>query len=246
MEEQEIISRVRGSMTRILEIVFLSVFGGFLLPLLPSPARCASESPSRNSKQSAPASMVFKKDIKQGQYEHLKISLDENGQGKFEAILRNGDPILMDVQARPASMKFLLSTLQSMQFLSSNQDYDSHLKVADRGLKTFSLAQNGQSREVQYNYTTNKPMAAITDYFEGLISTLLRMASLDNAMKFDKLGLPEQLTALQSEMNHSWLSELELLLPILKKIANNSAYFNIVQRKAHQLILQIESMKPSP
>lgn len=243
MEDRKIILGFGKVMTRIPKFVFLSISLGLLAPLLSSPVRCSPEKPAQNPTLPAPTSIIFKKDLKQGQYEHLKIILNENGQGKFEAIPRAGDSVSSDVQASPASMKFLLSTLDSLQFLSSNQDYESHLKVADRGLKTLSLEQNGQSREVQFNYTTNKSMTAITDYFEGLVSTELRIASLENTMKYDKLGLPQQFSALQSELNYHWLSEPEFLLPILRKIANNSTTFNMVQRKAHQLILQIESMK---
>jgi hypothetical protein len=47
-------------------------------------------------------------------------------------------------------------------------------------------------------------------------------------------------------MNGHWLAEPQLLLPVLRQIANNPAYFNMVQRKAHQLILLIESQKAAP
>jgi hypothetical protein len=53
------------------------------------------------------------------------------------------------------------------------------------------------------------------------------------------------LNALQGELNNGWLVDTELLIPVLTNIANNHAFFNIVQRKAHQLILQIESARPS-
>lgn len=206
----------------------------------------ADENPPRAASQNTSFSLSFSKDLKQGPYEHLRISLHKTGEGKFAAKPREGDWFLTEFQASPASMRFLLATLDFIRFLDSTEDYESHLKVADRGLKTIVLEQNGKSRTAQFNYTTNKSMAAIEDYFEGAATTLLRVASLENAMKYDKLGLPEQLAALQTELNNRWLSETELLLPVLKKISNNSSFFKIVQRKAHQLVLQIETMKPAP
>ncbi|HEX9135336.1 MAG TPA: hypothetical protein VF905_00135, partial [Nitrospirota bacterium] len=134
---------------------------------------------------------------------------------------------------------------ESAQFLSSTRDYESHAKVANMGMKTIVLEQNGRSREVRFNFTFDKNMATIADLFGGLVTTQLRLAALENAKKYDKLGLPDELNALQSELNNRWLVDAEMLIPVLTEIANNHAVFNLVQRKAHQLILQIESATPS-
>lgn len=192
-----------------------------------------------------PSSITFLKDLKQGPYARFKILIDPEGRGKFEAKPREGDVSSRDFQVSLETMQQLFAAFDSAQFLSSEREYESHLKVADMGLKTIILEQKGRSREVRFNYTTDKSMNWIADLFSGLVMTELRLEALENAMKYDKLGLPDQLNYLQRELNNHYLSETQLLIPALRKIANNLSYFNIVQRKAHQLILQIESGKPA-
>lgn len=189
-------------------------------------------------------SIRFRKEFKQGQYERLSLWLNEKGQGKFEGRLREGDPIAREFELPAETMRQLLRGFEAMQFLNSTRDYESHLKVADMGRKTLRLEQNGRAREVQFNYSTDKQINTLADFLGGVASTELRLDALESTIKYDKLGLPDQLHALQNELKNHWLAAPELLLPVLRKIANNPATFNIVQRKAHQLILQIESAAP--
>jgi hypothetical protein len=192
-----------------------------------------------------PTSILFSKDFQQGPYEHFKITIDQLGRGKFEAKPRDGELISRDLQVSPDTMRRLLNSFESAQFLSSTREYESHVKVADMGMKTIALEQNGHSREVRFNYTFDKNMATVADLFGGLVTTQLRLAALENAKKYDKLGLPDELNALQAELNNRWLVDAELLIPVLTEIANNHAFFNVVQRKARQLIQQIESAASS-
>lgn len=187
----------------------------------------------------------YSRDFKAGLYKRFQITLDQSGQGKFEATLRSGDLLSRDFQVSPTSLQQLLGAFDAAGFLSSNRDYESHAKVADMGMKTLFLARGGHAREARFNYTANKHITAIADFFDGLATTELRIDSLENAMKYDKLGLPDQMKGLQMEIKNRWLSETPLLLPVLRKIANNPALFNMVQREAHQIILQIESANPS-
>jgi hypothetical protein len=192
------------------------------------------------------ASILFIKDMKQGEYERFKLSLEESGRGNFEAKPREGQLVSRNLEVSTETMQQLFSLFESAQFLSSNRDYESHFKVADMGMKTIVLQKKGRSREVRFNYTTDRNINTIADQLNGIVTTELRADSLEKSMKYDKLGLPDQITALQNELNGHWLAEPQLLLPVLRQIANNPAYFNMVQRKAHQLILLIESQKAAP
>ncbi|MBZ5551667.1 MAG: hypothetical protein LAO21_03025 [Acidobacteriia bacterium] len=233
-------------MTRIRKYPRLPWVGLLLaLALAPALRGRAAEKSSPDGPETSPTSILFSKELQQGQYERFKISIDQQGRGKFEAKPRDGELMARDLQVSPDTMRRLLASFEAAQFLSSTREYESPAKVADMGMKTIALEQNGRSREVRFNYTFDKNMATIADLFGGLVTTQLRLASLENAKKYDKLGLPDELNALQAELNNHWLVDAELLIPVLTEIANNRAFFNVVQRKAHQLILQIESATPS-
>jgi len=221
------------------------VFGALLLVL---PLGTMTRGWIADNRPAAPApapttTILFSIDQKDGSYERFQISLDETGRGKFEAKPRDGELIKREFEVGQETLERLLSSFDAAQFLSSTQDYESHLKVANTGLKTIVFEQNGRSREVHFNYTLDKHVAAIADMMTGLITTELRINELETAMKYDKLGLPNQLDALQTELKNHWIEDPRQLIPFLTKIANNQAYFNMVQRKAKELILQIESAK---
>jgi hypothetical protein len=213
----------------------------FALVLVTAPLAGAPKDPPAPQKPLPTTSIQFLKEQKGGPYERFKIVLDEQGRGTFEATPSAGDLLTRSFEVSANTMQQLLAAFDAVKFLSSTEDYESHLKVADMGWKTIILAREGKSREVRFNYTTNKQVNALADFLSGLAVAVLRRDALEHSMKYDKLGLPDQLNALQAEMNSRWLTEPEMLLPVLQKISSNSTYFNIVQRKARALILQIES-----
>ncbi len=187
----------------------------------------------------------FSKEFKEGPYEYFRITINQLGAGQFEVKPRTGKLMTDELKVSTESVRQILANLDAANFLNSKRDYESRLKVADMGLKKIFFQKGTQSREVEFNYTINKNINAIAEYFSGLATTELRIDSLETALKYDKLGLPEQIKGLDMEMSNHWLSETPLLLPILRQIANDSAVFNMVQRKAHQLILEIETANPS-
>ncbi len=219
--------------------------GFFLICFLAANRLPAQADPKAADSASSPTIIQFSKEIKGGPYELVKITLDQLGRGKFEAKPSDGDEISRELEVRASTMQQLLASFQAAQFLTSTRDYESHMKVADMGTKTISLEENGRSREVHFNYTTDKNINLIANFFSGLVTTELRIDSLERAMKYDKLGLPDQMKALQAELDNHWLSETPLLLPVLRKIADNPSFFNMVQREAHELVLQIESANRS-
>jgi len=191
------------------------------------------------------ARIRFSKRFKEGDMVSYTVSLDLLGRGKYEATPRSGDAISRDIEASAETMRQLMAAFDGLGFLTSDQNYESRAKVADMGWKTVTLEQNGRARTVEFNYTTNAPMIRIDSLLEGLAATAYRLNSVEMKMKYDKLGLPNELSWLEAELKNQWLTDPQMLLSALRKIAGNTTYFNIVQRKADQLILQIESGKTS-
>jgi hypothetical protein len=62
-------------------------------------------------------------------------------------------------------------------------------------------------------------------------------------MKYDPLGLPQELLQIQIELNNKSLADPEMLLPTLEKIAHGSRFLHLAQVRAQQII---ERIQPSP
>jgi hypothetical protein len=62
-------------------------------------------------------------------------------------------------------------------------------------------------------------------------------------MKYDPLGLPQELLQIQVELTSKSLADPEMLLPTLEKIAHGSRFLHLAQDRAQQLIDRIQ---PSP
>lgn len=222
-----------------------AVLGNLALSLLlitaNSPVFSLGNSPAEKT---PPLLIQYSKKLSEGDLQEYHLSLDTLGRGSYEAKPRSGDVISREFAASPETVRQILTAFDSVDFLNSSEDYESPSKVAEMGLKTITLEKDGRSRTVEFNYTVNKPMSLIDKLLDGLAATVYRLDSLEMKMKYDKLGLPGELSALETELKNHWLTDPQILVPTLRQIAANTAYFNMVQRKADELSLRIEAAKP--
>jgi len=62
-------------------------------------------------------------------------------------------------------------------------------------------------------------------------------------MKYDPLGLSQELLQIQIELNDKSLADPQLLIPTLEKIAHGSRFLHLAQVRAQEII---ERVQPGP
>ncbi len=183
--------------------------------------------------------LAFTKSLKGSVPEYLALSVDANGQGTYEGRKLTDPPSPCPLQISPATTQRLFSLAESLGYFRS-LSLESRHKVANLGLKTLTYEAGGQVSRVQFNYTENRTAQQLTDLFEKIGNVEDHIAQLDYAIKYDPLGLPQQLRQIQIEIYEHNLLETELLVPTLQKIASNPRFLHLAQSRAQEILRRIQ------
>ena len=189
-----------------------------------------------------PAKLTYSRTFKGSTPEYLLITVDSKGLGTFE-----GHKLEEAQSSRPLQLSVgtterifaLAGQLHNFQSI----DLDSHKKVANLGQKTFTYQQGEDVTRVAFNYTENRMARELVEIFEAVGTVEEHISTLEFGMKYDPLGLPQELLQIQIELNNKSLADPEMLLPTLEKIAHGSRFLHLAQVRAQQII---ERIQPSP
>jgi hypothetical protein len=189
-----------------------------------------------------PAKLTYSKTFKASTPEYLLITVDSKGSGTFEGhkLGEVQSPRPFQLSADTTERLFELAG-QLHNFRSIH--LDSHKKVASLGQKTLAYEQGEDVNRVVFNYTENRVAQKLVDIFEAVGMVEEHIAALEFGMKYDPLGLPQELLQIQIELDNKSLADPEMLLPTLEKIAHGSHFLHLAQVRAQQII---EHIQPSP
>ena len=89
---------------------------------------------------------------------------------------------------------------------------------------------------VTYNYSEDMSIQELTDIFQGISSTVEGGQRLEYDRRFDKLSLDQDLKALEEESNEGRLQEVQVIAPILRRLANDRTVLHIAQMRAERIL----------
>jgi hypothetical protein len=186
-----------------------------------------------------PAKLTYSRMLKGSIPEYLAIIVDSKGSGTYEGHkldeARNPRPIQLST-ATTERIFTLAGQLHNFQSV----DLESHKKVANLGEKTLTYQQGEDVNRVVFNYTENRIAREIVDIMEGVGTVEEHIAALEFEMKYDPLGLSQELLQIQVELNSKSLADPEMLIPTLEKIAHGSRFLHLAQVRAQQIIERIQ------
>jgi hypothetical protein len=214
----------------VIRIVIVFVFGCFLAAQVES----QTESGSR---------FFWKKENSRGVLESYGVELNSNGSGQFYYKKRNEDEIKQTVTLRASAIEILRALFQKADFLDESREFVSQRKVADMGSKTVRFETGSKRREVVYNYTEDRTLQEITNFFENLCQQERALFEMDLALKYDRLGIPKKLDELDSSLNAKRIVAPERFTPVLEKIYADETLMHLARKEAKKLLARIEKMK---
>lgn len=145
---------------------------------------------------------------------------------------------LLQFTMSPANQTKIFKLAQQANFFNGNFDYKGH-PVANTGKKTLSYADLTRNFQTTYNHSENKAIQQLTELFQGISSTIEFGRKLQFKHKYDKLGLEDELKAMEaSEANH-YLAELQIIAPTLQSIADDPTVLNIARERARRLLKKV-------
>jgi hypothetical protein len=189
-----------------------------------------------------PARLTYSRTFKGSTPEYLLITVDSKGSGTYEGHKLDEAQSPRPIQLSSGTTERIFALAGQLHNFQS-VDLESHKKVANLGKKTLTYQQGEDVNRVVFNYTENRFARELVDLLEAVGTVEEHIAALEFDMKYDPLGLSQELLQIQIELNNKSLTDPEMLIPILEKIAHGSRFLHLAQVRAQQII---ERVQPGP
>src|SRR4029079_4468980 len=113
-------------------------------------------------------------------------------------------------------LKDIDAALDRLRFLDSTEVYQTRSDHANLGQVHIEVVRGYRRRETEFNYTTNKDMAAIQTIFRGIANREMYAFDLETAIRFQPLDTPKLLGTLTEEVDRDNVTDPAALLPLLR------------------------------
>jgi hypothetical protein len=161
-----------------------------------------------------------------------EITVDKTGAGQYKDDPKDEDPLKFQLLETESSQMFGLADKLNRFSIP----LESGLKVANMGIKTLRY-EDGESKasETRFNYTENIDARALSDWFERIADTERVLIGLENAVRFDKLGVQDAILRIEIIRDQKRLIAPEQFLPMLDRVAKNESFLHIARERAAAL-----------
>ena len=186
--------------------------------------------------------VTFTKTLKGSFPEYEALRIDTQGAGTFDSHKLEDAPAPHPLQISAATAAQIFSLAASLNHFHSI-DLNSRHRVANMGLKTLTYESGAEVNRVEFNYTENRTAQQLTDLLEKIANVEEQISQLEYSMKYDPLGLPQELRQIQEGMDDHNYVEARLMVPTLEKIAANNRFMHLAQSRAQDIIQRIHENK---
>ena len=124
---------------------------------------------------------------------------------------------------------------EQANYFDGNFAFTKHA-VASTGRKTVTYADQSRHFQTVFDYSENKPVEELAHLFLAISNTVESGRKLQFKYKYDKLGLESELQAMETAAEGGNLAEIQLIAPLLQKIAADSSVLNIARKRARHLL----------
>jgi hypothetical protein len=206
------------------------------LAVLPIAAR--AQSPADTSAQTDLPTITYRRVFKGSKPEFVEVTVRQDGVAKAD---------IRQLDDAPAPQEFALGApIRSKIFDLAGQlhnfkglDLDVHRKIAFLGEKTFHWQRGAENNETQFNYTLDAKATQLQNIFENIAQQQEQLAALDEAARYDRLGVNDALTSFQNDLDQHQLPEPEKFLPVLDRIADDNRLIEVARQRARSLAARI-------
>jgi len=184
--------------------------------------------------------ITYEQDWKVADPSWYEISISSAGESTYQSkpLTKENEPA-----GDPYSRRFIASAAtreQVFQLAKALNDFqgqfETKAKVAQTGKKTLSYRDGAKQSSTSLNYSDNPQMNQLIAIFQKISTTFELAQKLDFDIRFDKLGLDRDLKSLERLQTENQLYELQVISPMLERIANDNGIMNIARQRARRLL----------
>ena len=155
-----------------------------------------------------------------------------------------GEPNRIEFQASQATVLRIFELARSLDYFQGDWDFKKH-RIADSGRKTLGYSDSTRTHVTTYNWSENRAIQELTEIFQSIANTQEAAHELVRLRRYDRLGLDQQLAHMEQLAKTGWLRELQVIAPLLEKIAADPEILNIARQRAQHL-LRVAATQASP
>ncbi len=171
----------------------------------------------------------------------LNIEHDENGRGKITFQKRDfAEPITDPLQLSAATLERVKAIWQTLNFLDSNENYQTARDYSNLGTMKFSMKRDGRTREATFNWTENKEAKNLADEYRRIGQQFVWIFDITVARENQPLESPAMIDALGALIRRNEISDAVQMTPLLKELSADERLPLIARNRATKLIEQIE------
>jgi hypothetical protein len=239
---------------RIERIIAVDCRLGLLLALLAASTllHARARPPGTNQPQRpAVPTVTFTFDWSSIEPHRYVISVDSSGNAAYQSWTADptaeqsaaGDPDVLKFTMSAAARDRIFALARQLKYFNGDFEYHKH-RVAFTGNKTLAYADPEKQYETRYNWSENPGISELTALLVGVSMTIESGRRLERLRRFERLALDEELKSLEHLAVEHQVTELQLIVPVLERLAADPAVLNIARQRARH-ILQVAGAPPS-
>jgi hypothetical protein len=177
-------------------------------------------------------------------YERILIEHDEAGKGKISFQKSDFRDMITDpIQLTPVTMENLTSAFTALNFLASNENYQTPRDHSNMGDISITVKKEGRQRTAKYNWTDNKQAKVLMDEYRRIANEYTWKFEMAIARQNQPLQAPALIDRLADYIRRTEISDPPHLLPLLNELSTDERLPLIARDNAAKLIKQIEKTK---
>jgi hypothetical protein len=168
------------------------------------------------------------------------FTVNENGATHFKgtgnpAESGDNDSFEQDFTMSEASLQEIFRLAKAADYFQGQ--FESKVKnVAKTGAKTLEFHGPSLDTSTTYNFSPNPNIQQLTKLFQAIAVTIDYGRKLSFQYRYDKLGMDTRLKELADLRASGMAEELQVIEPILRKIADDDAILHVARLQAKQLL----------
>lgn len=220
----------------------LSLLCAAFLLLAAGLARAQNATAPPDSAPALPA-VTFTQTFPRVEPAYFSLRIDSAGHAVYESrrvegqpgLPELGEPTRIEFEVSQATVRRIFELARSLDYFQGDWDFKKH-RVADSGTKTLAYSDSMRNHQTTYNWSENRSIQELTETFQGISNTQEAAHELDRLRRYDRLGLNQQLEHMEKMAKDGWLRELQVIAPLLEKLAGDREIMNIARQRAQRLL----------
>ncbi|MGH9669799.1 MAG: hypothetical protein ACRD3A_06790 [Terriglobales bacterium] len=219
--------------------------------LLGSGLAPAQDSPPAPDSAPVLPSVTFSQAFPRVEPAYFSLRIDSAGHAAYESRREEGrpgqpelgEPNRIEFEVSRATARRIFELARSLDYFHGDWDFKKH-RIADTGRKTLIYSDSARTYQTTYNWSENSAIQELTDIFQGISNTQEAAYELDRLRRYDRLGLNRQLQHMEEMAKGGWLRELQVIAPVLEKLAGDNEIMHIARQRAQRLLQMAASPPP--